>query len=320
MAKMGKTVSVSRSKPCAMVFAPSPVVTVTIEAQPDGTPEIHLHPGGQGVWIARMLARLDLEVRLCAPFGGETGPVLIDLIQREGIDVQVVPTTAGNGAYVHDRRDGERAEVATVAPPVLDRHELDDLCNAALVAGLESDIAVLGGPDDERVLSADTYRRLAADLGASGVPVVVDLSGPFLDEALAGGVTVAKASHEDLIDDGRAKSDKPAELRRTINEMAAGAGTVVVSRADRPALALVDGQFVEVVAPTFERLDHRGAGDSMTAGITAALARGAEMADALRLGAAAGALNATRHGLATGEPRLIERLADRVDIRRAGED
>lgn len=304
-----------------MVLAPSPVLTVTIEAQPDGSPEIHVHPGGQGVWIARMLSRLGLDVQLCAGFGGETGPVLIDLIQYEGISVDAVPTTGANGGYVHDRRDGERAEVATVAPPVLDRHELDDLCNAALVEGLEADIAVLGGPDDERVLSATSYRRLAADLGRSDVPVIVDLSGPFLAEALAGGVTVAKASHEDLIEDGRAKSDEPAELRRTMEEMtAAGAAHVVVSRADQPALALVDGRFLEVVAPNFERLDHRGAGDSMTAGLAAALARGADMADALRLGAAAGALNATRHGLATGEPELIRRLAARVDVRPLPED
>lgn len=97
----------------------------------------------------------------------------------------------------------------------------------------------------------------------------------------------------------------------------AGAHTVIVSRADRPALALSEGRLFEVVAPTFERVDHRGAGDSMTAGVAAALARGAELPAALRLGAAAGALNATRHGLATGERELIERLAERVEVRPA---
>nr|WP_232303965.1 PfkB family carbohydrate kinase [Pseudofrankia sp. DC12] len=55
------------------------------------------------------------------------------------------------------------------------------------------------------------------------------------------------------------------------------------------------------LAPTFHLVDHHGAGDSMTAGITAALARGADMIKALRLGAASGSLNTTRPGLATGE-------------------
>jgi len=138
----------------ATVFAPSPVLTVTIEAQPDDRPEIHVHAGGQGVWIARMLATLGLDVHLCAPFGGETGGVLVNLLEREPVVVHRVSTSAGNGAYVHDRRDGDRSEVATVDPPVLDRHELDELCNLALVEGFESDVVVLGEPDGAPVIQA----------------------------------------------------------------------------------------------------------------------------------------------------------------------
>jgi 1-phosphofructokinase len=303
--------------PRAMVFAPSPVFTVTIEAQPDGRPEIHLHAGGQGVWIARMLVRLGLDVHLCAPFGGETGEALVNLLEREPVCVHRVATAGGNGGYVHDRRDGERSEVAAVKPPMLDRHELDDLSNVALVEGLDADVAVLGGPDGAPAVPPSSYRRLAADLTGNGVPVVIDLSGEYLTESLAGGVTVAKASHEDLISDGRAASEDEAELWHAATALAkAGAAHVVVSRAAHPALALVDGdRRLEVRSPPLERVDHRGAGDSMTAGIAAAFARRSSIEDALRLGAAAGALNATRHGLATGERELVERLVGRIDVR-----
>ncbi len=90
---------------------------------------------------------------------------------------------------------------------------------------------------------------------------------------------------------------------------------MVISRAAEPTLALLGERFVLVHAPSFELADHRGAGDSMTAGMASALARDADLGSALKLGAAAGALNTTRHGLATGERQLIERLAQRVDIR-----
>jgi 1-phosphofructokinase len=304
--------------PRAVVFAPSPLLTVTIEAQPDGGPEIHLHAGGQGVWIARMLATLGLDVLLCTALGGETGTVLRELFREAGADAHVVDIAGNNGAYVHDRRAGERAEVAEVPAPALNRHELDALCNATLVEGLQADVVVLGGPDGDGVLAPDTYRRLAADLAGRGACVVADLSGRYLGEVAAGGATVVKASDEDLAEDGRAASTAAADIRAAMQQLAgAGAHTVIVSRADRPALALSEGRLFEVVAPTFERVDHRGAGDSMTAGVAAALARGAELPAALRLGAAAGALNATRHGLATGERELIERLAERVEVRPA---
>ena len=299
-----------------MVFAPSPLLTVTIEAPGDGAAEVHLHGGGQGVWIARMLARLGCEVVLCGPFGGEPGEVLLGLVEREGVTVRPVATAAANGVYVHDRRHGERRTVAEAAPPALQRHELDELYNLTLVEALESAVSVLGGPDDENVLPPDTYLRLARDLGGNGMRVVVDLSGRNLADALTGGVFVAKASHEDVVADGLAASADRGALVAAVHRLAErGAQHVVLTRADDAALALIDGRLVEVMVPSFEPVDHRGAGDSFTAGIAAALALGRPVGESLRLGAAAGALNTTRHGLATGRRELIERLAERVEVR-----
>ena len=301
--------------PQAMVFTPSPLLTITIEAVPDGSTDTHLHAGGQGVWIARLMARLGARVRLCGPFGGETGAVLRTLVGREGVGLR--PSQAReNGNYVHDRRSGEREVIAATPPPALPRHQLDELYNAALVEGLDSRTAVLAGPDGENVLSADTYRRLTADLVAEGVTVVADLSADFLIAAAEGGVSVLKVSHEDLIDGGQARSDSQEDLMSAMTELARkGAGTVIVSRASDPTLMLSDGRLTEVRMPVFHGLDHRGAGDSLTGALAVGLARGADLPAALRLGAAAGALNSTRHGLATGERDLIERLAGRIEIR-----
>jgi 1-phosphofructokinase len=90
---------------------------------------------------------------------------------------------------------------------------------------------------------------------------------------------------------------------------------VEVTRAEHPALEHPDDTIATVEVPTFEPLDHRGAGDSMTAGIAAGLAEGASLADAIRLGAAAGTLNVTRRGLASGERSAIQQLAERVVLR-----
>lgn len=40
-----------------MVFAPTPHLTVTVEGT-SGGPEVHLHPGAQGIWQARMVRAL----------------------------------------------------------------------------------------------------------------------------------------------------------------------------------------------------------------------------------------------------------------------
>ncbi|MBX6357572.1 MAG: phosphofructokinase, partial [Micromonosporaceae bacterium] len=303
-----------------MVFAPSPQLTVTIE-QLGEEPDVHLHPGGQGVWQARMITSLGVSVTLCAALGGEIGRVLRPLIEAEGIDLQVVGGNAGNGVYVHDRRQGKRVVLAESPGDPVPRHVMDELYGLALTHGLHADLSLLSGPASERVVDTDTYRRLASDLSGNGVRVIADLSGAYLDCVLEGGVSFLKISDEELIRDGRARDDSEAELIRAVRELRAqGAATIVASRADRPALALLHDDLVEVVLPKLEPADSRGAGDSMTAGAAAVLASGGDLATAIRTGAAAGALNVTRRGLGTGRVDLIERLMERVELRPVRQD
>ena len=304
-------------EPTVFVFAPDPILTITVEAGADGD-EIHLHAGGQGVWVTKMLDALGVKVSIGGPFGGETGRVLQALVEAEGFALRAVGTSQSNGAYVHDRRDGERVTVAETPPEPLARHDVDELYGAALVGGLEAGVCVLGGPGpwERPVIPAGIYARLARDLRANDVRVVADLCGEPLDALLEGGVDVLKISHEELMSDGRAESAETGTLLEAMARLRQdGAEMVVVTRAEEPALAWVEDRVVELVPPRLEPLEHRGAGDSMTAGLAAALARGMTMTEALRLCAAAAALNVTRRGLATGDRREIERLADHIELR-----
>ncbi|MBV1850805.1 phosphofructokinase [Catellatospora sp. NEAU-YM18] len=298
-----------------MVFAPSPQLTVTIEKTGDDD-EIHLHAGGQGVWVARMIRSLGVPVRLVSAFGDETGHVVRTLITAEGLELAATDTTGGNGAYVHDRRDGQRNELAQAPGHTLTRHEQDELYGLALAEGLRARVCVLAGVADPRVLPPDTYRRLAIDLRRNGALVIADLSGDYLDAALAGGLDVLKVSHEELLHDGRAADDSTPALLAAMRQLQAeGAAAIVLSRADLPALTLLDHHLLEVRLPRLEPADHRGAGDSMTAGLAAVLAQGGDMRTAVRTGAAAGALNVTRHGLGTGRADAINRFLDTVQLR-----
>jgi 1-phosphofructokinase len=297
-----------------VVFAPAPVLTVTIEDRA-GEPDIHVHPGGQGVWQARMISSLGVPVVLCCGLGGETGDVLGHLLSGEGVTAQTVRVGVGNGGYVHDRRSGDRKSVAEAPGGALGRHDLDALYELTLTEGLAAGTALLSGPHDDRVVPASLYRRLAGDLTANGVTVAADLSGERLDAAVAGGAAVVKVSHEELIADGRADSDAPPDLTAAMRELrAAGAGLVVVSRAADPALALVDDEVLAVRVPHLQPAETKGAGDSMTAGTVAVLSRGGRPGEALRTGAACGALNVVRHGLGTGGADAVRALAGRVEL------
>ena len=223
------------------MFGPSPLLTVTIEPGTD-RPDVHLHPGGQGFWVARMVANLGVNVSLCCALGGEPGRVLRALIESERLTLRAVDAGTPNGVYVHDRRSGERVEVVSVESRPLERHAVDALYGLALSAGLDADITLITGCQPDNVINPDVYRRLCADLRANGKTAIADLTGAPLRAVLKGGVELLRLSAEELVSEHYATSTDPADLVTAARKLQlAGAEHVLISRGPAPALLIDDG-------------------------------------------------------------------------------
>jgi 1-phosphofructokinase len=305
------------SSPSLVVFAPSPLLTITVEAADTPRQEIHLHAGGQGFWVARMAALLGAEVSLCCALGGESGAVLRGLITRENVQLSSVECAASNGVYIHARRGGVREHLARTESKRLSRHEADELYGLTLSAALDAGVALLTGVDPSTVLDSEIYRRLAGDLRSNGVQVIADLAGSSLKAALAGGLDILKISEEEVLDEDIAGSSGVDDLLDALDKLHyQGAETVLISRAAEPALVLdgARGRYLELTGPRVQTLEPKGTGDSMFAALGASLADGQELDLALRLAMAAGCLNATRHGLGTGTRQQIQQLSHHIAI------
>lgn len=306
-------------EPTVSVLAPGLLLSVTIEPIEEGedaAAEIHLHPGGQGFWIARMLRQLGERPVVCGPAGGETGRALRALMADWDIDFRPIVIEGDSAARIHDRRSGERAELAKVRPPSLNRHEVDDLFGKMLELSLAARTCVATGRLRGNGIGDEVFTRLGADLASAGVRTVADLHGRDLDAWLQGGpIDLLKVSDEDLYADGTLEDDSEKAARCALSRIVdRGARSVVLSRGGRATLAALSGVVYRARPPTLSVVDESGAGDSMTGAMTAAFLADLPAADMLRLACAAGSANVTRHGLATGSADLIRQLAHEVEV------
>ncbi len=308
----------SGEKPRVAVFAPSPMLGVTIEARGGTGDEVHCHPAGQGAWLSRMAGELGAEPLLCSLVGGETGMLLEALLGTLPGERRLVRTAEPSGCYVVDRRSGERRFVAQAlaAPP--DRHEADELVAATTVAARESGLLALCNPYPGDAMPLEAYANLVTNARAAGVPVIADLSTPRADAAAGAGADLVKLNDWELAELVRGPVDPPHLLRAAAQRLRElGAANVLVTRAGDPALALLGDEAWELVPPRLEAGSREGCGDSMMGAIAAARAAGRPLQEALVIGAAAGAVNFLHHGLGTGTRREVEEMAGQVELRRA---
>src|SRR5205814_2637231 len=203
--------------------------------------EVHLHAGGQGFWVAQLMAELGAAVRMVSPLGGESGVMLRAAVEHAGISLRAVDMAGANGVSIHDRRGGDLEEIVNVDSNSLTRHEVDELYGAALVEALRARVCVLAGAAEPPVAAANVYERLTHDLRGNGRCVVADVSGAYLQAVVAGGVSVLKVSVEQLRDDGQVTDDSDAAIVKCAEELrGAGADAVVVTRADQGLIAATD--------------------------------------------------------------------------------
>jgi 1-phosphofructokinase len=305
-------------RPRVAIFSPHPLLSITVERRGADEDDIHVHAGGQGVWVARMAGELGAFPLLCTFVGGETGTQLEPLLALLPGETRRVDTAAASGCYVIDRRSGEREMIAHAWSDPPSRHEIDDLFSVTCAAAMSSEVLVVCGPVPPDAFPAELYRDLVADARTADTTVIVDLSPPRLDRALEGEPDVVKLNDWQLAEFVQGPVDGPGRLEEAARSVLEhGAKAVVVTRGGDPALVLTADRRWQLVPPRFEGGAPEGSGDSMVGALAASLARGIEWEDALRIAAAAGATNFLRHGLGTGSRDVVHELMARVELREA---
>lgn len=285
------------------------IVTVTLNPSLDRAVEIEglvrgeviratgsrVDPGGKGVNVSRALLANGVASRAVLPCGGDEGRQLVRLLETEGVPLVVVPIAGHTRSnFTLAEPDGTVTKINQPGP-ALTPGEFDDVTARLLAVAADASWVVACGSLPPGV-AEPAFARLCRSLGAAGVRVAVDTSGPALRAAVRAGVALVKPNRDELAEVVGVPLRDRADVVAAARELRSwGSGAVLASLGPDGAV-LVDGEgVVSGQAPVARPRSTVGAGDALLAGFLAAGARGPDaLAEALAWGAAAVSLPGSR--------------------------
>jgi len=266
-------------------------------------------PGGGGINVARVLARLGEAVEVIYLAGGATGALLDELLDQHGLERFRVPIRdhTRQSLAVYERSSGKEFRFVPDGPLVTPGE-----WQAAFdhVAGLDHGWLVASG-SLPRGVPVDFYARLAAAVAGRDMRVVVDTSGPALAAALEqGGLYLVKPSQgefEALI--GRTLPDAQAVGEAALELVHAGkAAHVAVSMGHEGAVLAHAGGVIVRPALKVAVKSATGAGDSFVGGMVHGFLRGEDAGQAFRWGMAAGTAAVLSPGTDLCHPDAVRQM------------
>jgi 6-phosphofructokinase 2 len=255
------------------------------------------YPGGNGINIAHALIELGVPVHCCSTIGGESGALLLrllgDTLGENHNWFHLQGETRLNTNIMQQNPPGQ-FEITSLGPEV----PADVLAGIidCLLQATGNGIAVLSGLIPPGVPES-TYRELAEQIAAQGGKVVLDASGTVLEQALEARPYLVRLNRYVLEMASRRRLDEITLVAETARALQQGGVEYLCVTLGGEGAVLVDADnSYHCSAPRVHKLSTVGSGDSLVAGLIAALRNGAATEEMLRMGVMCGSATASHPG------------------------
>lgn len=279
--------------------------------------EMRTDPGGKGINVSKVIAKLGGESCAVGILGGESGKMLEKLLEGEPFATRFrfVEGQTRTNLKIIDREGHTNTDINEPGLTVTDA-DLDALLHELLAELRPGDIVVLAGSLPKGA-PQDTYRTWTAACKKAGARVFLDADGALLAEGLKAAPYLIKPNDDELSRLAGKKLETLEELtaegRRLLER---GIERVVISLGGRGALYLRKGSTIYAEGLKVPVGSTVGAGDSVVAALAYAEAQGLSEEEAVRLSTAAGAANVMCSGTQAAEREAVEALLPKVRFSR----
>jgi len=273
-------------------------------------------PGGGGINVARVVKRFGGDVEAIFPVGDLTGQTLRRLIDNEGIANRVVEAHAETRQdfYVSELTTGSQYRFVLPGQPLSEAEWKE--CLSVLAASTPAPKFVVGSGSLPPGVPDDFYAQAAAVARHLGAKFLLDTSGAPLAAAIEQGLFLIKPNLREMSElVGAELATEDAWLTKARALIERGKVEIVaLSLGHIGALVVTREEALRAHPLPIKPVSAVGAGDSFLGALVASLADGASVAEAFRLGVAAGAAALLNAGTELCHPADVYRLAAQARI------
>ena len=274
-------------------------------------------PGGKGINVSKVIAKLGGTSVALALLGGGTGRAIADALEEMGLrcELQFVEGETRTNLKVVDPVNHTNTDLNEPGISVTSA-VLDGLLDRLIGLLQTGDLVVLSGSLPKGA-PGDTYYTWVARCKEAGAKVFLDADGALLAEGLRAAPDLVKPNQDELsrlvghpLETVEALADAAGAL------LADGVQKVVVSMGGKGALYVTRDTVLYAEGLKVPVGSTVGAGDSVVAALAVAETQGLSLEDTVRLSTATGAANVMCSGSQAAERSVIEELMPQVVFHR----
>ncbi len=278
--------------------------------------DLRTDPGGKGINVSKVIAKLGGQSVALALLGGTTGRKIAESLDEIGIVHQstFVPGETRTNLKVVDPVNHTNTDINE--PGLVVRpHVLQEMLTELLAKLKSNDIVVLSGslPKGAPQDTYNTWVRCCQDAGAK---VFLDADGPLMAAGLKAEPYLVKPNNDELSRlVGRPLKTTAELVAAAKNLLNYGIQKVVVSMGSKGALYVTQDTVIQADALNVPVGSTVGAGDSVVAALAYAEEKNMSLEDTVRLSTATGAANVMCSGSQAAEYEVIESLIGKVQYK-----
>lgn len=277
--------------------------------------KVEKSPGGKGINVSRALMALGYDSIAMTILGGYSGEQVLDLLQKEGLILQVVriDSDTRTNVVILGIKDGKELVVRSEGPRMASV-ETERVKSLLFDTQVIPEMLVLSGSLPAGVPS-NTYAELVSYAKRAGSKVIVDCSGEALRHAVREGPHLLKPNKKELEELAGKRFENESQIVEFSRKLVSGGcGIVVVSLGDEGAIWVSENIVLRGKVPKV-KADTVGAGDSMVAGIVVGISQGLSDEEIFRYGLAGGLSAVMNEGAALVDRRSFDEALGNVHIK-----